>query len=839
MGFVAKLLLCLSIFAFSVCSLTGCDEGASKPKTKAGGGYSISDSEIGEMMDDPAARVILEKYLPKTTGDAKFKMARGFTLDFIAKHDQFGEMTEENLAVVQRELAALLGGAVKTAPPNVLIWMLDDVGFAQLSSYGGLIETPNIDRVARAGLRYSNYYTSPICSASRASLLGGRNTHTMHMGGHAAGARPYPGYDAVIPASAGSIAANLKQAGYHTFALGKWDHLLGKEATPAGPFNQWPIGQGFDNFYGFLAADADNWTPVLIRDTSPVVTPDSPDYHLNDDLADQAISMFARRDAGSPRAPFFMYWATSTAHAPHHAPQRWIDYYRGRFNMGWDKVRQKILAAQVAEGLMPEGAELSPRPKGMPAWGSLTADAQKLYARQMEVFAAALSHADEQFGRMLDELEFRGELENTLVIVTSDNGASAEGAHHGLYNEAVLGSGNTNSVEDNMLFYDQWGGPETYPHYSFGWAVAGNTPFRYYKQTAHAGGIRVPLIVSWPKGLEVSNEWRSQFVHVSDIAPTILDLAGVPLAKTINNMKQQPMDGVSFRYSIDNVEAENRKDAQYFEMYGNKSLWSDGWLLVNSHRTETWNVFVNPEIDSTPWELYDLRNDPGQATNLADKYPQKVAELNQLFDEQAKRYGVYPIGNLLEGAQEQFRKGSEEFGRRKGLWAYGNPVSNISAFTSPPIHMVSYTMKALVELPAEPVTGPVYVVGGALGGIGFYLEDNRPIMIVNSLKGESQKLTAIKALPPGSANLKLRFTNTPKMPDHEVTVWVDGEVVLEGNFDMVMPTTFGIPETFDIGVDQGSTVMKGMKSGEPFAGKIRSIVFEFEPSLDVDLGLGS
>lgn len=800
-------------------------------------GYSVSESEIGVMMKDPEARVILERYLPETTGDFRFKLAQGFTLDFIAKHDKYGELTDENLARMQVELAALSGGDVKPAPPNVLVWMMDDVGFAQISSYGGLVETPNVDRVAKAGLRYANYYTAPICSASRAAFLGGRNTHTMHMGGHAAGARPFPGYDAKIPASAGSIAENLHQAGYRTFALGKWDHLLGQEATPAGPFNQWPAGQGFDHFYGFLAADADNWTPVLIKDKSPVATPDKPGYLLNDDLADQAIAMFAQRDAGSPRAPFFMYWATGTAHAPHHAPKRWIDHYKGKFDMGWDKAREMILATQKAEGIVPESTRLAPRPEGMPAWDSLSAKEKKLYARQMEVFAAALSHADEQFGRLLDELEDRGELDNTVIIITSDNGASAEGAYHGLYNEAALGSGQTTTVDENMEFYDEWGGPKTYPHYSFGWAVAGNTPFRYYKQTAHEGGIHVPFIIAWPAGIADEGEWRKQFVHVSDVAPTIMDLAGVPLAKVVNDVEQQPMDGESFKYSIQDANAPGRKKAQYFEMYGNKSLVSQGWSIVTSHRLKTWDVFINPPIDE-PWELYDLRTDPGQTTNLADKYPDKVAELNQLFDEQARRYHVYPMGNLIEGAQEQFRKGSMEFGRRKGVWEYGDPVSNIAAFTAPPIHMVSYTMTAKLDLPEGNITGPIYVLGGALGGIGLYLEDNKPVVIVNSLKGETQELVATKPLPEGHTNLKMKFTNKPKFPEHDVTLWADGELLIDGKIDMVMPRTFGLPETFDIGVDQGSTVMAGWKSGEPFAGKISDIVFQFDPDVDVQAAAG-
>ncbi len=714
--------------------------------------------------------------------------------------------------------------------PNVLVWMLDDVGFAQLSSYGGLVETPNIDRLAASGLRYANFHTTPICSASRAALLGGRNSHSLHIGGHAAAARPFPGWDARIPPSAGTVADNLKQAGYRTFALGKWDHLPSEEASPAGPFNQWPAGQGFDRFYGFLAADADNWNPVLIRGLTPVARPDTPDYHLNDDLADEAIAMITSRDATAPRAPFFMYWATGTAHAPHHAPKAWIERYSGRFDMGWDEARERILSAQKAQGLIPASAVLAPRPEGMPPWDSLDDEAKKLYARQMEVFAAALSHADEQFGRILDALQAKGELDDTLVIVTSDNGASAEGIYHGLYNEAFLGSGLRASVVDNMRFYEDWGGPATFPHYSFGWAVAGNTPFRYYKQTAHAGGIRVPLVVSWPAGIAARGELRQQFVHVSDVAPTIMDLASVPLAATVNNVPQQPMEGLSFRYSITEPDAADRKQAQYFEMYGNKSLWAQGWTIATTHRVQTWEIDQDRPIDE-PWELYDVRKDPGQTTDLAAQYPDKVAALDRLFDEQAERYNVKPIGNMVEGKREALRKGSQALALRKGKWRYAAPISNVPAFVAPPVHAVSYTLRARLELRESGVTGPIFAYGGGLGGVGFYLKEGRPAVILNTLAGDSSELVAARALQPGTTELELSFTNSRTSPDHDIVVRADGEEIASGRLQLAMPITFGIPETFDIGVDHGSTVLHGAQSGLPFPGKLSNIEFDFTEGL--------
>jgi len=733
------------------------------------------------------------------------------------------------LSAISQEMA-LGTDAAQNTKPNVLVWMLDDVGFAQLSSYGGIVETPNIDRVAEQGLRYANFHTTPICSSSRASLLSGRNSHSVHVGGHAASSRPFPGYDAHIPASAGSIADNLHEAGYRTYALGKWDHLPTEDATPAGPFNQWPAGQGFDHFYGFLAADADNWNPILIRDLSPVARPNTPDYHLNNDLADEAITLIRTRDGQFPTSPFFMYWATGTAHAPHHAPKQWIDRYKGKFDMGWDKVREMILTEQKAENLVPKDTQLAPRPEGMPAWESLSSAQKKLYARQMEVFAAAMSHADEQFGRILDALDRRGELDNTIIIVTSDNGASAEGAYDGLFNEAALVTGKYPNVEENLAFYDRWGGPETYPHYSFGWAVAGNTPFRYYKQTAHEGGIHVPLVVAWPEGITARGEIRHQFVHVSDIAPTILDAVGVKLADYVNNVKQDAMEGESFSYSFDSPDAADIKQAQYFEMYGNKSLWSKGWSIVTTHRFKTWEL-MSVAPPNEPWELYDLTRDPGQTRDLASQYPKKVAEMDRLFDEQARRYNVYPIGSIAEGGKEAYRKAAMAFMERKGKWLFSGSVGNISNMASPPITTLSFDITATLELPEQPVTGPIFASGGQLGGMGLYLRDNKPVFLFNSLAGESSEVAAAERLPHGTTQLEFSFANgSPghqSPADHLVVIRADGKVVAEGTLHVELPRAFGISETFGVGIDNGSPVLAGAPTDVPFAGKITDVSFKF------------
>ena len=716
--------------------------------------------------------------------------------------------------------------------PNVLIWMVDDVGFAQVSCFGGLVATPNIDRVARMGLRYDNYHTAPICSASRASFLTGRMPHSVHIGGHATAARPFPGYDAMIPAADGTIAANLHQAGYATFALGKWDHVPPSEVSPAGPFNHWPLGQGFDHFYGFLTADTDNWNPTLVRDGTPVPKPAQPNYHLSADLADQAIAMIEARGARDPARPFFMYWATGAAHSPHHAPKDWIERYRGKFDMGWDKAREQILKAQIAQGLVPRDAKLAPRPEGMPAWDSLSADQKRLYAHQMEVFAAALSYADAQFGRILDRLEARGELDNTLIIITSDNGASAEGGPDGLYNEAEVTNRILPGVADNMPFYDAWGGPRTYPHYSYGWAVAGDTPFRYYKQTTHEGGTRVPLVIAWRKGIAAHGQLRNQFVHVSDLTPTILDAVGVPPATTINDVPQAPMEGQSVKASFAASGDPRGGRAQYVEMYGNKGLWWQGWSIVTSHRLRTWDWRVSPTFNE-PWELYDVTRDPGQTRNLAGQFPARVADMGRMFDAQAQRFHVYPIFNLSDTMNASVANARADFERHGGKWRYSGPVSNIPPNLAPPITSRGFTLTARLDLPQAGVTGPIFVQGGQLGGIGLYLDAGRPVFILNTLKGEAKSVAAREALGPGTRQIQLEVlrgaAGADGASDYRVTIRADKQVLAEGSLHFALAPYFGIPDTFDVGFDEGSPVLAGFPSGAALPARLSDIQFDFTP----------
>ena len=713
----------------------------------------------------------------------------------------------------------------RAGAPNVLVWMIDDLGFAQIGSYGGLVDTPNLDRLAKQGLRYANYHTAPICSASRAAFLTGRNPHTVHVGGHSISAVGFPGQDARVPREAGTVAENLRQAGYITYAIGKWDHRPAEHASAAGPFTYWPSGQGFDRFYGFLNFDTDNFAPQLWSDHQPLPLRTEPNYHLTADMADKAIGYIASRDAAIERPPFFMYWATGAVHAPHHAPDAYLKRYRGRFDMGWDKAREEILRRQKALGLVPADVKMPPRPEGMPAWDSLSADHRRLYARAMEAFAAQLTHADEQFGRILAALEARGELANTLVMVTSDNGASAEGAEDGTFSELYTSNGYFPTVDENLRFYEGWGGPTTYPNYPMGWAVAGNTPFRFYKQSAHEGGSRVPLIVAWPQGIAARGELRSQFHHVSDLTPTILQSARVEPAPEVNGRKQMPFDGLSMTYSYTAPTAPSPKKVQYLEMYGNRAIWADGWKAVIPHRTKTWDFTIQPPITDNGWELYDTRHDFNEMNDLAASQPARLKRMLALFDQEARRYNVYPLTNT-GAAQKSIREASDRAMRaRGGLWTYDGPVSNIPERTAPPIHLRSFSMTAKLTS-SVPAKGVVMAMGGRLGGMSLYVLDGRPVFGYQSLDQLPSRIAASSRLPAGASELGLEFTRQGR-ESARIRLTVNGKEVATGEVRGKLSTfLLSATETFDVGSDEGTAPSSDYLGPFPFTGRIEQVQFK-------------
>ncbi|HET6536846.1 MAG TPA: arylsulfatase [Sphingopyxis sp.] len=719
--------------------------------------------------------------------------------------------------------------AARQGAPNIVIWMIDDVGFGQLSAFGGLVETPNIDRIAAKGLRYANYHSTPICSASRASLLTGRNSHEVHIGGHSAMAIGFPGQDALIPRSAGTIAENFRQAGYRTYAIGKWDHLPPSDASAAGPFTYWPSGQGFDRFYGFLSYDADNFSPLLWADHSPKTLPSDPTYHLSSDMADQAIQMIgARQAAGVDRAPFLLYWATGAAHSPHHAPDDWLARYRGRFDEGWDVARERILARQKAQGLVPAHVTLPDRPEGMAAWADLSADEKKLYARAMEAFAAQLAHADHEFGRILDALEASGELENSIIVVTSDNGASAEGSLAGTFSEQYMANGRFATVAENLAHLDEWGRAGTYPLYPMGWAAAGDTPFRYYKQTAYEGGTRVPLIISWPQGISARGQIRQQYAHISDVMPTLLEAAQIKPAAIVNGLPQQRISGTSLAYSFDDAKAADAKKVQYYEMYGNRAIWADGWKAVVPHRLKTWDFSKQPAINNDGWQLFNLRRDVNETRDLAAEYPEKLAELQRAFAEEARKYNVYPLTNTGSAQRLMAQRAEQKLLQREGVFQYQGKVDRVPEALAPPIHTHSFEMAMAVE-PGASGNGTLMAMGGRFGGLGLYLQNGVPILALRTMDGALSTLSGTEAMT-GKSEIGLRFDRMG--PEKAAAVLrVNGRDIASKIFEGPLSVfIFSGNETFDIGSDPGTAVLGGVSSPFPFDGTIGATRFIVSPT---------
>jgi arylsulfatase A-like enzyme len=531
--------------------------------------------------------------------------------------------------------------------PNVLLIVLDDLGFAQLGCYGSDIETPNLDRLAERGLRFTNFHTTAVCSPTRASLLTGRNHHRVGMGMLPDMPMSFPGYTGEFPKDAGTLAEVLRAEGWATRAVGKW-HLVPRDQRDSGPFDMWPTGVGFERYYGFLNGETNQWTPNLIRDQSHVEPPATPEegYHLDADIADEAIAQLHQLRLNRTQQPFFMYYATGTPHAPHQAPLEWIERYRGRFDDGWDAARQRTLTRQKELGIVPGDVELSERPPWVEAWADIDSDRRRLYARMMEVYAAFLSHADHHIGRLLDHLEATGELDNTIVVLISDNGASAEGGPNGAWNQLRHYTTDIpDDIDDELRHMDDLGGFRSSSHYPWGWALAGNTPFRRWKRYTFEGGVRDPLIVSWP-GCPVGI--RDQYCHVTDVMPTVLDLLGIDPPAALDGVEQMSLDGTSLRGVLDDPQADDPRTSQYYECWGSRAIYADGWKAVTNHvnqltLAERENLVGSSDFAADEWELFDTRTDFTESVNLAAEEPEKLAELVALWEAEAARNNVLPL----------------------------------------------------------------------------------------------------------------------------------------------------------------------------------------------------
>ena len=739
------------------------------------------------------------------------------------------EPTEENSIGVWPSAVSAPEGA-----PNILLVLTDDVGFASVSTFGGSAPTPYLDQLAQRGLRYNQFHTTAVCSPTRASLLTGRNHHAVGSGTLADLPSPYPGYTARIPRSAATLARILRDNGYNTAMFGKDHNVPHGERSPSGPFDQWPTSRGFEYFYGFIFGDSDQWQPALYEGISRVDDRHRPSgYLLDKELADKAINWIHNQKAAAPSKPFFIYFTPGSAHAPHQVPSDWIARFRGQFDHGWDRERELILARQKAMGIVPSHTQLAPRPQQIRAWTSLTNNERKVYARYMETYAAQLAYQDAQFGRIIDELARMSIAENTLVVfIEGDNGSSAGGARDGTANHlADLSSGDFSTSGSSVDWLAEnlevLGGVHTYQNYPAGWGFATDTPFPWFKQVAsHLGGTRNGLVVSWPRRIKQQGEIRSQYHHVIDIMPTLLELAGITAPASVDGIAQQPIDGVSMVYSFDDREALSARHTQYFEIHGNRAIYHQGWLANTVPRNMPWTMPTTRGSDTSTydWELYDLGNDFSQSRNLADELPRKLEELQALFDVEARKYNVYPIqdkGGQVRGSRRPREKGTQA-GVPHIVWG---PNVYLPMLSGPRIFSMSFSIEAQIEVPMDGGNGVIYAAGSHFGGWSFYLDEGRPVAYASisplPIAGMHSKVSSEVSLSPGFHRLRFDFDVIEQGGD--LTIAVDGEEVGRGPIIRRPRRMAGNGETFDTGRDTNVPVSPDYQHEGVFNGEIKKV----------------
>jgi arylsulfatase A-like enzyme len=709
--------------------------------------------------------------------------------------------------------------------PNILLILTDDVGFGASSPFGGPIRTPTLDRLAQNGLRYTQFHTTALCSPTRAALITGRNHHSAATGVITEMATGYPGYNSLMPKSVGTIGEVLKQNGYNTSWYGKNHNVPDWQSSMAGPFDLWPTGLGFEYFYGFIGGDTDQWHSAVFENTRTVEIDEQQrgkSKHLDEVLADKAISWIRTQRALAPDKPFLAYYATGTAHAPHHAPKEWIARFKGQFDQGWDKVREETFARQKRMGIIPVGAKLTARPKEIPAWDSLSADQKRLYARMMEIYAAALAHADYQIGRVIDAIAQAGELDNTLVIfIQGDNGASAEGTLQGTTNEvATAANGVTEDLSYLLSMMDELGGPNTYNHYPVGWAHAMDTPFQWAKQVAsHFGGTRNGMVISWPARIKDKGAIRTQFHHVIDVVPTLLEATNVTFPQTLNGVEQKPIEGVSMVYTFDQPQAPSRHTTQYFELVGNRAIYEDGWVAATTPLRLPWVTFggtVNP--DDFKWELYNVSDDYSEADNLAERNPAKLKELQAAFDREARKYGVYPLDSSFAERGDPAIRPSLTRGRSS--FTYYPGMVRITEGSAPDVKNKSYSLTADVDIPAGGADGVLATQGGRFGGWGLLVIDNKPLFVHALSNQAKDKFRVASTLPltPGKHTIRFDFLydggGIGKGGNGVLSV--DGVKVAEGHIPRTVRARFSLDETFDVGQDTGTPVIDDYTDRMPF-----------------------
>jgi len=714
--------------------------------------------------------------------------------------------------------------------PNVLIILIDDMGFGQSSAFGGPIHMPTVDWLAKDGLRYNKFHTTALCSPTRAALLSGRNHHVNNMGSITETATAFPGQTGQRPNSVAPVAEMLRLNGYSTAAFGKSHETAAWEVSPSGPTDRWPTRSGFDKFYGFIGGEANQWSPALYEGMSRIELPSNPNYHLMTDLANQAIKWIGYQKSLTPQKPFFVYFAPGATHAPHHVPKKWIEKYQGKFDQGWDKLREETLARQIKLGIVPAGTKLAPKPAAIKDWDTLSADEKKLFARQMEIFAGFGEYADTEAGRIIKTLEELGQLDNTLVFyMVGDNGASAEGGMTGVFNEATYFNGVHESLQDSLKRLDELGGPHSYNHYAAGWAVAGDTPFTWTKQVAGSyGGTRNGLVVHWPNRIKSQGQVRSQWHHVIDIAPTILEAAGLPEPKSVNGTPQTPIQGVSMLYSFNDPKAADRHKVQYFEIFGNRGVYHDGWLAHTVHRA-AWEQQPRRPLLDDKWELYHVDEDFSAINDLAAQNPQKLKELQDLFLKEAAKNQVLPLDDRsLERTNAALVGRPDLMAGRTSLTIFEG-MSGMSENVFINTKNRSHSITAEVTIPAEGASGVILAQAGRFGGYSLYLKEGKPTYAYNYLGLESFKVAASKAVPAGKATIRYEFTydGGGLGKGGTGTIFVNGDKFATGPIPKTQAMIFSADEGADVGFDGETPVTDDYKQGDNhFTGKIHKVTID-------------
>ena len=720
--------------------------------------------------------------------------------------------------------------------PNVLLIMTDDAGFGVPSTFGGVIPTPNLDRVAKAGLKYNQFHSTALCSPTRAALITGRNHHSVGFGVVAEQATGFPGYDASVPLNSASIGRILSDHGYSTSWFGKDHNIPTYQYSAAGPFDQWPVGMGFDYFYGFPGGETDQYTPYLYRNTSAVYPwIGNPDYNLTHDLADDAVSYLREITAAAPNQPFFLMFVPGATHAPHQPPAEWVKKFEGKFDMGWNAMREQIFANQKRLGVIPANAKLTEWPDLLPKWESLTPDQKKLYARQAEVFAAFVAYADYEIGRVIDQVEAQGDLDNTLIIyIEGDNGTSSEGSMNGTPFDLAPLQGVDVPLEKQMQFIPIWGSDQTQPHMAVPWAWAFDSPFKWMKQVAsYWGGTRQGMAMSWPGHIQPGGDVRSQFHHVIDVVPTILEAAQIRAPDTVDGIPQKPIEGVSMAYTWTAAGAHvpSRHTTQYFEIFGNRAIYKDDWVALTPPPQPPWlmGTAKMPPVLDYQWELYNIADDFSQSNDLAKQNPGKLKELQDVFLSEATKYGVLPLDNAVL-PRVLAPKPSNVAGMT--TFTYGGPVAGIPLSSAPDVINRSFTITANVTVPVAGANGMLTTMGGRFGGIGLYLQNGKPVFDYNLLRVANFQWNGADALVSGQHAVVFDFVyDGPGAGKGGTgTLSVDGKVVDKKSIPHTIPFIMNLGESLDIGSDTRSGVNDDYQLPFKFTGKLDKVTYKVGPS---------